>query len=250
MTEEKCDSFHCPIPALQPSRHFQRLETGWEYALQLDRGGLMKTVAVVLALLLSQTTCRADDEERTQYHEVIPREHSTIETVQYLGIIYVLSFGTYLLVSRDEVFHNASFQNYISNFGNLTFFDQDLPSANWGVHIYTGANAYQFYRARSYTMTDAFFLTLAQECLYQFTVETLVQPTGLENVVNTTIFGTILGRGLEVASLPMMNSDFFAIRGLGYLFNLPALFGFYESKTKIYPMVGNGRTGVELQISI
>src|SRR5579885_2146577 len=87
----------------------------------------------------------------TSYEEAIPREHTTIESIQYAATIYAIVLAGYLYISRDEVFHNASLQNYAANFGNMTFFDQDLPSSNWGVHLLTGAVTYEFYRARSYT---------------------------------------------------------------------------------------------------
>ena len=212
-------------------------------------------LALVGVLLIAQTSCLAsahtsgtNETERTRYGPVVSRPHDTMETVQYVGYIYLLTLGSYLYISRDEVFHNASFSRYVSNFGNIAIFDQDLPTANWGVHLLTGAVAFEFYRARSYSLTDSFFLTLAQECLFQFTIETLIQPTGLENVVNTTVLGSVLGRGLEVASLPMMNSDFFLFRWLGYVLNVPALLGFYETKTRVVPLIERDSAGLELQI--
>jgi hypothetical protein len=108
--------------------------------------------------------------------------------------------------------------------------------------------AYEFYRGRSYSLTDAFFMTLIQECLFQFTVETLIQPTGLENVANTTVVGSLLGRGLELASLPLLNSDFWLFRGFGYVLNLPALFGLYEGKVKAMPVIEKQKAGIALRI--
>ena len=45
----------------------------------------------------------------------------------------------YLYINRHELFPNATFSRYLSNFGNLTLFDQDLPTANWVMHLVTGA---------------------------------------------------------------------------------------------------------------
>jgi len=188
------------------------------------------------------------NDPRTRYEEAAPRPHDFIESFRYVSIIYVVTTAAYLYTSRDEVFNNGSLQNYARNFGNLTFFDQDLPASNWGVHLLTGSLAYEFYRGRSYSLTDAFFMTLIQECLFQFTVETLIQPTGLENVANTTIVGSLIGRGLELASLPLLNSDFWLFRGFGYVLNLPALFGLYEGKTKVMPIIESKKTGLSVQI--
>lgn len=185
---------------------------------------------------------------RPRYEKVVPRDHQTIESIQYLGALYLISTSVYLYISRNEVFHNASLQNYARNFGNLSIFDQDLPGSNWGVHFITGAVVYEFYRARNYSKEGAFFMTLAQECLFQFTVESMFQPTGLENVVYTGIVGPIIGRGLEAVSLPLLNSEFLPFRFLGNLLNLPAFFGLWENTTNIAPVVNNKAVGLQLQV--
>ncbi len=213
------------------------------------------SILIVLLALFLKTDAMAEDSINTQstkdlprYQETTARPHDFIESFRYVSIIYVVTTAGYLYISQDEVFHNASLQNYARNFGNMTFFDEDLPSANWGVHLLTGSLAYEFYRGRSYSLADAFFMTLIQECLFQFTVETMIQPTGLENVANTTIVGSLIGRGLELASLPLLNSDFWLYRGFGYVLNLPALFGLYEGKVKVMPVVDRKKTALNIQI--
>jgi hypothetical protein len=204
---------------------------------------------VIVALMLACPAAFAG-EERARYVEATPRPHSFGESALYVGAIYVGSLGGYLLLSREEVIPNATLQNYFSNFGSMTFFDQDSPGSNWGIHFLTGMLLYQFYRARSYSKVDAFFMGLISECLFQFTVETLIQPTALENVSNTTIVGSILGRSMELASLPLLNSDFFLFRALGHVINLPVLLGLYEGKVRAVPIVGDGRAGVSLVLRL
>ena len=203
-------------------------------------------IAFAMLLLASERCCLAD-EERTYYEEPVPRPHTTGESVKYLASLYFITLGGYLYISRNEVFNNATLQSYGRNFGSITIFDQDLPSSNWGVHLITGAVAYEFYRARSYAKEDAFFMTLAQECLFQFTVETLLFPTGMENIMNTAVIGTIIGRGLEVASLPMLNSDFFLSRFFGHVLNLPTALGLYEN-TKVLPIIERKSAGLMVQV--
>lgn len=204
---------------------------------------------LLLHLLLAQVSpALAGNGGRTYYEEAIPRPHEPIETWRYLGYIYLATLPVYLIASHNQVFNNATLTNYAENFGNIAIFDQDLPSSNWGVHLITGTLAYEFYRARSYSKTDAFLLTLAQESLFQFTVETMLFPTGLENIVNTAVIGSILGRGLEVASFPLLNSDIVPLKALGYILNIPVALGFHENKTTVAPMVGPDAKGVQLQV--
>jgi len=220
-----------------------------------------KFLILLLPLILEAAApCLADTEKkeealvsepqgRTRYEPVKPRSHEFIESFQYVSYIYAATVPLYLAMNNKEVFSNASFNLYFSNFGNMTFFDQDLPTANWILHVVTGSLAFEFYRSRSYDLTDAFILTLIQECLFQFTLETLIQPTALENVANTTILGTILGRGLELSSLPLLNSGTLIFRGLGYVLNPSAAFGFWENQVKLVPMVGTKTAGLSLKVN-
>jgi hypothetical protein len=216
----------------------------------------LRTIALLLMLLMPAARVWADEqkvtplepEQRTHFDEVRPRPHQFIESFQYVAYLYLISTPLYLLQNHEEVFNNATLQSYAANFGNIAMFDQDQPSAGWVTHFVSGAVVYQFYRARSYTLDDSFYLTLIQELLFQFTVETLIQPTAMEDIVGTSVMGTIIGRSLEVASLPMLNSDFWLFRGFGRIVNLPTLFGLWESTTQITPIVGDKTAGLSVRI--
>jgi len=184
---------------------------------------------------------------RKRYVEVTPREHSFVETFSYVGSIYFLLGIGYYFTSKEKIERNASFENVTNNFGRVVIFDTDSPNANWVVHSLAGSQAYLFYRARSYSKSGAFFLTMLQSALFEFTLEIIQEPASLEDLINTPLIGSALGRGFELASIELLNSDFLLARALGHLINLPTLFGLYEGVVT-YPIVGPQAVGLGLQV--
>lgn len=177
--------------------------------------------------------------EYTRYNEVTPRSHSLGETMIYVGSFYILSGVGYYLTNQDEIHYNGNIKLYVQNLGTVTNFDNDRPSANWMTHVYFGNLAYLSFRARSYTKADAFLLTALQSALFEFTVENIQEPASLEDLINTPLFGAILGQSLEWASLPLLNSDLWILRTLGHILNPPTIFwGFYEGKVDVVANVG------------
>lgn len=201
----------------------------------------------LIATLLGGPATRCFAEEKKRYVEVTPRDHKSGETFLYLGALYVLSGLGYYLTSREKIQANASLNNYANNFGRVVLFDTDSPNANWIVHLYTGSQTYVFYRGRSYTKTSAFLLTMAQSALFEFTLEVIQEPASLEDLINTPVLGSVLGRGFELASIELLNSEFIGFRLIGRLFNLPSVFGLYEGVTLV-PVIEPEKKGFELTV--
>lgn len=199
----------------------------------------VKICSLLIALIfIYPGNALGSEAKRKRYVDIQPREHAFAETAITVGTLYVISATGYYLTNREEVRQNATLKNAIENISQVTNFDNDRITANWGVHIYFGNLLYQTFRARSYSKTDAFLLTALQSALFEFTIEVVQEPVSLEDVINTPILGCILGRGLELASLPLLNSDFWMWRGLGHILNPPTIFGFYERSVSVAPMVG------------
>jgi hypothetical protein len=191
----------------------------------------------------------AEQEQRTRFQEVTPRSHSFRETALLVLGLYSVNVLGYYLINKDEIEQNATLQKYLTNLSKSTNFDNDRPTVNWGIHVYTGSLLYQTFRARSYSKTDAFLLTTLQSALFELTIEIVEEPSSVEDLVNTPVFGSLLGRGLELGSFPLLNSDSGFLRILGHLMNPPTLLGsFYEGRTTVTvaPMVGK-INGISLQ---
>lgn len=201
----------------------------------------MKRVRFVIALLM--TALINGQMVAAEYREVIPRDHEFKETALYVSALYVISAVGFFLINEEKLHLNASAQY----FGELVVFDNDLPTANWGVHVLTGSQTYLFYRAKSYTKTDAFLLTALQSALFEFTIEFVQEPASIEDLINTPLLGSLLGRGFEVLSLPLLNSDVWILRALGHLINLPTLLGLAENQVEFAPILGRS-TGLILQV--
>lgn len=171
-------------------------------------------------------------EIKPRFQEVT-RDHGFGETARYVGALYGLSWVGFLAFHRTAISNYGSWSRYRQNFGQVVAFDYDSPTFNWLVHVYTGSQVYLFYRARGYSKESSFALTALQSALFEFTIETLIEPASLEDLVNTPVLGGALGRGLELASLELLNSDSGALRTVGYLLNLPALVGLHEGQARL-----------------
>lgn len=195
---------------------------------------------------LAQADTGEKPAKRKKYVEVTPREHTSGETALYLASLYGVSGVIYYFTSTEKIHENASLDNFSHNFGRVIIFDTDSPNANWIVHVYSGSQCYLFYRGRSYTKTSAFLLTALQSALFEFTIEVIQEKASLEDLINTPILGSILGRGFELASIDLLNSDSWFLRTLGHLINLPTLFGFNQGV--VYPIIQGETKGLGLQV--
>jgi len=168
------------------------------------------------------------------HYHYLDRYHSTGENFKNLGIIYALSWGTYFL-TQPGAYEEGSWQTWKDNFGKVVF-DQDEPFWNWFVHPIAGSQLYLFYRANGYSRIDSLGMAFLSSVLFEFTVEIYTEPASIQDIYQTPVFGSILGLGLETASLYLLNSRDPLGKFFGHVLNLYTLFWFYEGKIKIIPM--------------
>lgn len=202
------------------------------------RRSLRWVSVILLAGLLTSPSILA------RYVEVTPREHETKETVLYVGSLYVFTAAGFTWINWDKLQQNAD----LNNFGKMVVFDNDLPTSNWGVHVFTGSQCYLFYRARSYSKIDSLLLTALQSALFEFTVEFLQEKASLEDLINTPLVGGLLGVGFEKASLPLLNSGVLPLKLLGHLINLPTALGLYEGQVEAAPIISTKTAGLFVKV--
>ncbi|RLA65425.1 MAG: hypothetical protein DRQ88_03250 [Epsilonproteobacteria bacterium] len=170
----------------------------------------------------------------TYHYHYLDRYHSVGENLKNLGTVYAITWGLYF-ATQPEAWHEGSWEAWKKNFGKVVF-DQDEPFWNWFVHPFAGSQLYLFYRANGYSRIDSLGMSFISALLFEFTVEIYTEPASIQDIFQTPVFGSILGLGLETASLYFLNSGNAAGKVLGHVLNLYTLFWFYEGKIKIVPM--------------
>ena len=183
-------------------------------------------------IVSEEKTVKASD--FTYHYHYLDRYHTIGENLKNLGIVYGLTWGLYFAIQPDA-WHEGSWQKYKENFGKVVF-DQDEPFWNWFIHPLTGSQLYLFYRANGYSRIDSLGMSFISTVLFEFTVEIYTEPASIQDIFQTPVFGSVLGLGLETASLYLLNSGNQAGKVLGHILNLYTLFWFYEGKIKLIPM--------------
>jgi hypothetical protein len=197
----------------------------------------LKTLAAASNDTFDPKNYRITSEEKTDYqfhYHYLDRYHTVGEIFKDLGIVYGLTWGIYF-ATQPEAWHEGSWERWKENFGKVVF-DQDEPFWNWFVHPIAGSQLYLFYRANGYSRMDSLGMAFASTLLFEFTVEIYTEPASIQDIFQTPVFGSLLGLGLETASLYLLNSGNGGAKVLGHILNLYTLFWFYEGKIKIVPM--------------
>lgn len=158
----------------------------------------------------------------------VEREHEWGETARYVGLLYGASWVGYFATQPKTFLENGSPALYRENFGRAVLFDHDPPWYNWMIHPTTGSQLYLFFRARGYDRRSAFALTALQSFLFETTVEIYTEKASFEDMINTPVLGGVLGHGLELLSLHLLNRESKVARFFGYLVNPMALLGLHE----------------------
>jgi hypothetical protein len=162
-------------------------------------------------------------------YRFIKRDHSTAERFKQVAAIYALSAVVYPLTQPDIVRKNGSFSVYKKNFGKIVF-DQDEPFWNWFVHPISGSQLYLLYRSFGHSRQSALSYTFLSSALFEFTIEIYTEPASLQDLIQTPLFGTVLGMGLETASFALLNTRSSLAHFFGHLINPATLFSFYRDK--------------------
>jgi hypothetical protein len=177
------------------------------------------------------------------------REHSLAENAKTIGVVYGLTWFFYPLV-QPKIFHGAGgIKEYQNNFGKLVF-DQDEPFWNDFVHPITGSQLYLLYRANGYDRLGAFEMTFISSALFEVTVEIFTEPASVQDLYQTPVLGTVLGFGLENASLYLLNSGNTVGKIIGHALNPATILPFYEGRMLILPKFDREDKGAMLKMEM
>lgn len=150
------------------------------------------------------------------YREV---EYSLSDKATHIGVVYGVSWVVYPLFQPEVMMgKKGSWEKYGRNFGRLVY-DQDQPFWNWMVHPLSGSQLYLFYRALGYDKPSSFGMTFISSALFEFTIEIYSEPASVQDLYQTPVFGTVLGLGLERASVYLINTPSGFTQFLGRLIN-------------------------------
>lgn len=162
------------------------------------------------------------------------RDHSFKESAGHIAAIYGITWLVYPL-SQWEVFkEEGSFKKFERNFGELVF-DKDEPFWNQLIHPISGSQLFLYYRANGYSRMDSFLMSTISSTLFELTVEVYTEPASVQDLYITPVFGSILGLGLEKASLYLLNTGNTFGRFWGHVINPATLFWFYEGRVRLTP---------------
>lgn len=170
------------------------------------------------------------------------REHSMVENAKNIGIVYGMTWFFYPIV-QPKVFGGAGgIKEFGHNFGKIVF-DQDEPFWNGFVHPISGSQLYLLYRADGYDRMSAFQMTFISSALFEFTVEIFTEPASAQDLYQTPVLGTVLGLGLENASMYLLNSGNTLGKIFGHAINPATLLPIYEGRTLIIPKLEDADKG-------
>jgi hypothetical protein len=192
-----------------------------------------------------------DTGKRTQLYRYgySEREHTTEESLKTLGVVYGLTWVFYPLVQPKVFKVQNGFQHYKNNFGKVVF-DKDEPIWNFFVHPLTGSQLYLLYRAQGYSRMGALGMTTITSTLFELTVEILTEPASFQDLYQTPVLGTVLGLGIETASMSLLNSGNSVAKILGHIINPATLLPLYEGRTLIIPTFEQEDKGAMIRMEL
>ena len=97
--------------------------------------------------------------------------------------------------------------------------DGDSFFTNWVTHPIIGSQQYLYYRAMGHDFWTSTLGSFVQNILWEYTVEGLVQPPSLEDMISTTAIGVPIGVVLEESSEWLVSTDFVPAKILGHVLN-------------------------------
>lgn len=215
----------------------------------------------MLFLLFSQQTHAAELDgdvivdpnsgARTQLYRYgyTEREHSLEDNIKNIGVVYGLTWVLYPLIQPKVFKVQHGFQQYKGNFGKVVF-DKDEPIWNFFVHPLSGSQLYLLYRAQGYGRMEALGMTTISSTLFETTVEILTEPASVQDLYQTPILGTVLGLGIETASMALLNSGTTVGTIIGHIINPATLLPFYEGRTLIIPKFDQEDKGAMVRMEL
>lgn len=147
----------------------------------------------------------------------------------YAGIwvfraIYVKQKDDQLIIDPRRWWKNIShFQNN-GRRGLIAWNDGGGIMTNWVKHPAFGAFAYLYYRAIGYNRPTSAFGAFVQSTLFEYTIEGIMRPPSLQDLIVTPRAGVPFGIILEETSNWLEDRDSGFLRALSYLINPTKIF--------------------------
>lgn len=182
-------------------------------------------------------------------YQYVEREHSLSENVKNIGIVYGLTWVFYPIIQPKVFKIDDAPGKFKKNFGKLVF-DKDEPIWNFFVHPISGSQLYLLYRADGYSRTEAMGMAAISSTLFEFTVEILTEPASVQDLYQTPVLGTVLGLGIETASMSLLNSGTLIGKIIGHAINPATLLPFYEGRTLIIPKFEDDDKGAMVRMEL
>jgi len=160
---------------------------------------------------------KAQAAQRDAHHMLIPVEEQ-LPAWQQVSMLYGVQWAYYFIGQADNFRQNGSLHNWRSNIGN-PHFDKDFYDYNLALHTLAGTGYYGYYRAQGSSRARSFGLSFLSVLLFEFTVETFTERPSFQDIYQTPVLGSLVGMGIEDLSLNCLESEWAAVRGLGYAIN-------------------------------
>jgi hypothetical protein len=197
-------------------------------------------LALFVALSISLSSVSAA--EAPKYVHQARAEISGTEKALTFGAVYVAQWSSYLLMQHSAITEKGSFENW-RKYPFDPHFDRDGIGYNLIQHSIAGNYYYLFYRSRGYTRKTAVFWAVASSTAFEFTIETITERPSFQDLYQTPILGSLLGMGMESASLFFHSQGTWPYRVLGYLFNPFTLFPKSSYGFRAAPLIGKAGKG-------
>lgn len=84
---------------------------------------------------------------------------------------------------------------------------------------------------------ESLWMSAIQSGLFEFFIETYTEPASYQDLYITPVYGSLIGYGIELVSIPMLNSGNAFLKVLGHIINPASMFWFFEGKVYTTPIV-------------
>lgn len=137
-----------------------------------------------------------------------------------LSYTFVWAARFFYVRNKNSRIFNTSFSDWWENISQWPEWpDGDSFVTNWVTHPVIGSQQYLYYRAMGHDFWTSALGSFVQNVLWEYTVEGLVQPPSLEDLVSTTLVGVPVGVALEESSDWLVSTDFVPAKILGHVLN-------------------------------
>ena len=210
------------------------------------------TFLIIFISIFNPIFCKESDVEKKSYFKserfkIVERAQTQKEIVEQVGFVYSISLLLYGATQWDVIKRDGSSKKYWDHFGEIVF-DNDQPVWNWYVHPFSGSLIFQYYRFKGHNKRDATLYTFISSALFEFTGEIYTEPSSMQDLYQTPIFGAVVGLAFENISIYLHNLDNPVASFFGYVFNPFFLFEKNEQELMVHSST-NFKNNVGVNVS-